>query len=419
MEEKIVVGSKISFNKTDYTVEEIVSQSEASVAMRVVNQDGIKFFVRKRTPERFADFNKWKQRVGLLEGKGDKEKFVPLMASKYDGYSSYEFYSYIPGLNLEQEVERRTLSVKEVLGIGAHVVEALKEFQKVTPYHGRIFPSNVILEEHLESGRGKFKRISDDGLEYEIACRRIVLGEPFLGENFSQQKQVWLAPEQREGRFSESSDIYMIGGLLAYLLTGKNPSQLSRKDDEIEIQSMDLYDKDFSAERDLLINVCNRALRFKPGDRYNSIDSIGNHLSALMDGSMIKVRNPTSGEIWSEVTRGPSSAIKGFFDGVSRNVGALFAYPLLYRNPPAYASRAGAVGYRLGQLTGAGTDAAIIYGFYQFGNPYLAVGAGVLVMATNWFSLEWRKADDRLLTRKRLQALSAGELNEKTDEDKK
>ncbi|MCE9574882.1 MAG: protein kinase [Deltaproteobacteria bacterium] len=90
----------------------------------------------------------------------------------------------------------------------------------------------------------------------------------------------YMAPEQREGRADERSDVYAIGGILLHLLTGSVPSA-----DEPGRSSTDLR----SIPRDLAAIIV-RARHPSPEQRYASVGALGDDLRAYSRRTPVSAR---------------------------------------------------------------------------------------------------------------------------------
>jgi eukaryotic-like serine/threonine-protein kinase len=134
----------------------------------------------------------------------------------------YYVMEYLPGLNLEQVVNRDgPLPVRQVLRILRQMCGALREAHGVGLIHRDLKPSNIILCER--GGVTNVAKLLDFGLVLSAETapdtpsptgRRVTAGSPR-----------YMSPEQATGRadLDHRTDIYSLGAVGYFLLTGQPP----------------------------------------------------------------------------------------------------------------------------------------------------------------------------------------------------
>jgi serine/threonine-protein kinase len=139
-----------------------------------------------------------------------------------DDGTFYYVMEYLPGLNLEALVARHgALPPERVIHFLRQVCGALREAHGIGLLHRDIKPSNIIA---CERGRVPdvaklldFGLVQETGLPREAA--RLTVQGTILGS------PPYMSPEQAAGRtdLDARSDIYSLGGVAYYLLTGQPP----------------------------------------------------------------------------------------------------------------------------------------------------------------------------------------------------
>ena len=199
-----------------------------------------------------------------------------------DDGTFYYVMEYLPGQNLEALVERHgALPPERVIHFLRQVCRALREAHGIGLLHRDIKPSNIIAGE-----RGgvydvakllDFGLVQGTGLDQDAARLTVqgtVLGSP-----------PYMAPEQAAGRtdLDARADIYSLGGVGYYLLTGQPPFV---RDTAMEMLLAHAYEpvvppKEVrpSIPADLQ-TVILRCLSKKPEGRYASADNLEKALAA-------------------------------------------------------------------------------------------------------------------------------------------
>jgi serine/threonine protein kinase len=136
----------------------------------------------------------------------------------------YYVMEYLPGLSLQELVERHgPLSPARAIYILRQICAGLKEAHNIGLIHRDIKPSNVILCQR--GGAFDVAKLLDFGLVqgfgFENASDRLTLQGTILGS------PPYMSPEQAlgKGQIDARTDIYSLGGLAYFLLTGQPPFQ--------------------------------------------------------------------------------------------------------------------------------------------------------------------------------------------------
>lgn len=203
----------------------------------------------------------------------------PYIATVYDcGRMNFLYYlaaEFVAGENLKQYVKRRgPMSLDEVRSTLDQVSQALDYAHGRQVLHLNMKPANVIMRNSTEL------KVVDFGLAQILsdAATSAPVG-PGADEQATQiLSPHYLAPEQILGEAVDiRTDIYALGLVLFYLLTGKTPFELKRINDPIEISRLQVQSS-FPAPSmlratlprkvDVVFSTCTQK---NPTDRYGSI----------------------------------------------------------------------------------------------------------------------------------------------------
>ncbi|GAB4528387.1 MAG: hypothetical protein Tsb0014_09720 [Pleurocapsa sp.] len=163
-----------------------------------------------------------KKQVYLAQKLGEH----PQIPHLYDNFSqNKQFYlvrEYIDGDNLEQKIKRQIFDEAETIHLLQDVLRILDFAHKLNIVHRDIKPSHIIKRKQ----DGNFVLIDFAGLREIEALETEIL----TSVDFNQNVGAWgyVAPEQKAGNCSFSSDIYALGKTAIYALTGKSPRELEQ-----------------------------------------------------------------------------------------------------------------------------------------------------------------------------------------------
>lgn len=233
-----------------YHVERVLAHGQGGIT-ELVTLDGTGPFVRKRIPAARAHRGVW---AALPEIDCAR---LPHIEATYEMPDEFiVVYDYVPGETLEQLVESRgKLDASKARQLVGEVCQAVSKLHAHDIVHRDITPSNVV--------------VAADGahlIDFGIAR----LGSEDAKGN-EDQLGTWgfAAPEQYGfAKTDARSDVYSIGRLLGYLLTGVHP------------EDKEGYEKALAspATSDNLRAVVLKATAFEPSARYQSADEFGRAL---------------------------------------------------------------------------------------------------------------------------------------------
>jgi serine/threonine protein kinase/Tfp pilus assembly protein PilF len=219
----------------------------------------------------------------------------PNIARVYDSGTDGAVYYYamelIHGVPLDEFVQQRSLSHRQIIELMRAVCQAVMFAHQRGVIHRDLKPTNIIVtsdgEPHvLDFGLAKGLFDSDSGQAVTIDGE--VAGTP-----------AFMSPEQAAGKSVDTrSDVYSLGVILYRLLTGKSPHDLSGS--HIKVLQR-ITDEEIKRPRDAspdidreLEAVLFRALKKNPEQRYASAGELAQDLDNYLRGEPLLARAPTT-----------------------------------------------------------------------------------------------------------------------------
>ena len=242
-----------------YVVERQLAHGVDGVT-ELVSLDGAGPFVRKRIPLASVRRMVW---AALAEC---DSPYLPRVHAMYELPDEFvAVCDYVPGETLEQVMERRGhLPLAEVAPIVANVCGAVAELHAHGVVHADIAPRNVVLAE-------------DGAHLIDFGIARMVFDKPKRDEK-AWGTRGFAAPEQHGfAAVDIRSDIYAIGRLAGYLLTG---AVLAEKTFEGELRCSGMVPE--SACR-----VLGRACAFEPSSRYQNVEDFATAFATACAGGAV------------------------------------------------------------------------------------------------------------------------------------
>lgn len=232
-------------------------------------------FVRKKMPLQSANRAVWAALAGSACPR------LPQVAATYEMPDWFVVvYDYVPGESLANAVERAgALGAVIAAQVAQDVCEALSALHTLHVAHLDIAPANIILAAdgaHLVDF-GNARVLGSLDAASAGAADKAATGSGAAGA--SRPKGTWgfAAPEQYFYKADERSDIFAAGRLLGYMLTGIQPD-----DENIEEFEAALLDEDRVPVA--LRAVVERASRFEPSARYQSVDELSLAIFRALQG---------------------------------------------------------------------------------------------------------------------------------------
>ena len=183
-----------------------------------------------------------------------------------------EFYfvrDFIVGETLAEEITHHTLTEAEVIVVLKEILKCLDFIHQKNILHLNLKPSNIIRREEdrqlFLTMLARLKRLAEDNI-----CQLKFLPNKYL------EDREFIAPEYQQGNPVVASDIYALGKIAIYALSGS-------KSNKVEINNLDHFAR--SVIRDLnnhqeisisskLANILNKMTRDRAIERYQSVTEV-------------------------------------------------------------------------------------------------------------------------------------------------
>ena len=202
----------------------------------------------------------------------------------------YLVMDWIDGISLAHKIKRDShLPVREAIAVFIQITEALAHAHERKVVHRDLKPDNVMLSRDDE-GRTQI-RLVDFGIAKVLSDESNLLKEALTQTGVVVGTPTYMAPEQARGETVDGrSDIYSLGCLMYYSLTGKPPFLGATIIDTMHMHCNDAPPAMAPALKvppDLnLINL--KCLEKSPGDRYRNVEEVNSDLKKLLKGEAIK-----------------------------------------------------------------------------------------------------------------------------------
>lgn len=242
-----------------YHVERVLVRNSNGVT-ELVTIEGAGPFVRKKMPLDEVNRSVWAAIAG-----NDCAR-LPQVAATYEMPDCFAaVYDYVPGETLEDVMARSdALDVGSAVQLATDVCEALAALHRRGVIHLDIAPRNIIVA-------------ADGAHVIDFGNARLIADSGDVHGETVRPKGTWgfAAPEQFFSRASVRSDVFAVGRLLGYMLTGIQP-------DDDRISAFETALRDESRVPASLRGVIERAIGFEPSARYQCIDDLAAALEDAM-----------------------------------------------------------------------------------------------------------------------------------------
>ncbi len=195
----------------------------------------------------------------------------------------YFVMEYLRGQDLERRVHARgPLSIADACRWCGQIASALAEAQRHQVVHRDLKPSNVLITEEGDA------KLLDFGLAYRRSAGKNAAGH-IVGT------LDYMAPEQFENPYAVDlrADLYSLGGVLYWCLTGKKPFPSAGHDIYDFSQRLFLPAPSPRTLRpevpEALDNVVRRLLQLNPSDRFGSPKEVVHLLNAVVSQASYEV----------------------------------------------------------------------------------------------------------------------------------
>ncbi len=209
----------------------------------------------------------------LKVAKGTKG-VVDFLNFYYEGDTPCLVMRFVDGPNLRKYVTSRSgsrqgggLELSEALDVYEQIIAVIRFIHNETNMvHRDITPNNVIME------NGQIVMI-DFGT---ISPHSEISEEVYTGI----QAGGYHSPEQAQGASSKICDIYSLGSMLFFLLTGKDPPRPSLRN---PTDKMMIHEFERVGVPEDLVSIMMKARALSPGARHSCIDELRNAIKAFRD----------------------------------------------------------------------------------------------------------------------------------------
>lgn len=183
---------------------------------------------------------------------------------------------YVRGPNLRDYVKDFSPAPKEAAKLVAEVARALGVVHRHGVVHQDVKPQNILVD---ETGRPRL-------IDFGMARLRHAWDDS--GERTSGGTPAFMAPEQaraEETAIGPRSDIFALGGVLYFLLTGQIPFQAATVTETLAIAGRCEFDKSALDKPGIprgLRDICLKAMSANPADRYARADDFADALDRFL-----------------------------------------------------------------------------------------------------------------------------------------
>lgn len=257
-----------------YRVERVLVRN-ANGATELVTIEDVGPFVRKKMPTERANRAVWAALAG-----NDCPR-LPQVAATYEMPDCFvAVYDYVPGETLEDAVVRSgTLDAATAVRIARDVCEALAALHGCGVVHLDVSPANVLLA-------------ADGAHLIDFGNARLVSSDAVRAQGQGRPKGTWgfAAPEQFFHKADVRSDVFAVGRLLGYMLTGIHP-------DEDRIAEFEAAVEDSSRVPMALGAVISCATDFEPSARYREMGEFARALDVASRGEVMERESRLDGPV--------------------------------------------------------------------------------------------------------------------------
>lgn len=235
------------------------------------------------TPEQVARFQTEAAAAAELQHPG----IVSIHDVGKHGSQNYYAMAFIQGERLDHLIRQGPLLPKRAAEIGAKLADAVQYAHERGTIHRDIKPANIILEQTADQPKLMdfgIAKVRDDSNKTQCGS---ILGTPGF-----------IPPEQAAGsvdKIDDRSDIYALGAVIYFLVTGRPPFQTDNAIDTLlqvlERTPVSVRELNPKVPRDLE-TIVHKCLAKDPKLRYQSARALADDLNNFVQGLPIAARPP-------------------------------------------------------------------------------------------------------------------------------
>ncbi|MCI0744869.1 MAG: protein kinase [Verrucomicrobia subdivision 3 bacterium] len=218
---------------------------------------------------------------------------------------AYFSMDYIEGKSLSELVRDKPFPAKRAAAYVQRIAEATHYAHEHGILHRDLKPSNVLIDEHDQP------RITDFGLAKRVERESFmtVTGQVLGSPSFMPPEQA----DAKRGKAGRYSDVYALGGILFYLVTGRAPFIAGTVAETLhhvlntEPVSPRLLNPSVPAD---IATICLKCLEKDPAKRYQTAQQLVDELTRFLNGEPIQARPVGRAEkTWRWCRRHPAVSI--------------------------------------------------------------------------------------------------------------
>lgn len=278
-----------------YALEEEIQRGGQGIVYRALQistgrQVAIKVLRRGRGPDGGARFEREVQLLAAL----DHENIVAVHASGSLPEWNYLVMDYVPGLHLDEYVERRGLTVRATLDLFLPICRAVEAAHLRGILHRDLKPANIRVD-----GDGR-PRVLDFGVARQVLASGEAHGVTGTGQFVGSLP--WASPEQTRqdpDTLDLRSDVYSLGVMLYSALTGRFPYEVAGNLADVLGNIANVVPAAPSAHRpeiepdvDAIVLA---ALRKERDARYQGAGELARDLASYLQGEPVQARGQEQG----------------------------------------------------------------------------------------------------------------------------
>jgi serine/threonine protein kinase len=213
---------------------------------------------------------------GRLLAQLDHPNLVRVLDLDFHEGRPYVVMEYVPGTTLQQYAGQTRPGVRPAAALVAELARVVGALHRRGVVHLDIKPKNVLMD---EAGRPRL-------IDFGLARLRPAWGD--AAEESSGGTLAYMAPEQARGEAESgcpACDVFALGGVLYFLITGKAPFEGESSDDQWRRARACDFDRAALRRRGIprdLARVVLRAMAAEPQHRHPSADSLAADLEAYL-----------------------------------------------------------------------------------------------------------------------------------------
>ncbi len=236
-----------------------------------------------------AALERFRREIQALAAVTDHPGIVRILGSNAEGQTPFVVMELVQGTPLRNLAAGEGLEAPRAARILRDVADGIHHVHEQGVIHRDLKPENVLVEE------GDRPRVCDFGLAKIADSQRLTVSGTFIGTT------EYSAPEQLDGRGHRATpraDVYSLGGLLFFALTGAPPfagsgAELTRK---VLLQRAPAPSSHATGVPRELDAVCLKALEKEPIDRYPTAAAFRDDLARFLAGEPVLAHVPTRAE---------------------------------------------------------------------------------------------------------------------------